>query len=129
MTEAEKIKVRRPTAYESVPMPPANGAAEEEIPKLPVGLPHIREAVRLSQQAPPPDLISAVGAVFRAVQAEIARHEKSISEHQAQISKLRESLAPFASMSRQSAAPADPSDQATLEALLRFAQAHQTEQP
>lgn len=113
MTEdAPKIQVRKPAAYEEIPTPSPNGAAPE--PSRP-------ESTRLrlrpieSPESGSTDLIEAVGTVFRAVTTRIAFHENEAR-------RLREALAPFANLARQSGAPVPATDGGTLEALLRIAE-------
>jgi hypothetical protein len=103
---ARPIKVHKPTSYEEIPLPSPNGSAPG-----PARL-NIRPAESPESEAT--DLIQAVGTVFRAVTAKIAFHENEAR-------RLREALAPFAQLARQSTTPAPPSDGATIEALLKIA--------
>ena len=122
MSEPEKgkIQVRKPAGYESVPLPlpaPNGGVAQPETAALRTATPPFKPlALRPAEDAKDPegDLVSAAGAVFRALTARIAYHEK-------QAQRLREALAPFGSVARQSAAPTETPDGDAVRALLRYA--------
>jgi len=115
-----KVRVTRPE-YETYSAEMPNG-----VTPIPVVEPK-RPVFAMIPSEPPKDpadrLVEAAQTVFRAITAEIARHEKAAQ-------RLREALAPFASMARQSAAHEVPGERGTLEALLRIAdQLKDGEQP
>ena len=126
MTEPEKAKpqVRKPAAYLEIPTPTSNGGAAVNADGKPIMAPidptRPHAAARLAfgppedAKDPSNDLIAAVQTVFRVVTAKIAHHEREAQ-------RLREALVPFATHARQSAAPVAPSDNASLDALLRIA--------
>jgi len=116
MTEQQdsKIQVRKPTAYEQIPTPSPNGSERVTV----IGSTGTGARLNLrpgeSAESGSTDLIEAVGTVFRAVTAKIAFHENEAR-------RLREALAPFGQLARQSAAPPPDTESATIEALLAVA--------
>lgn len=114
MTEQQdsKIQVRKPTAYEEIPTPSPNGTAPGPAGQIRRATLNLRPAE--SSESGSTDLIEAVGTVFRAVTAKIAFHENEAR-------RLREALAPFGQLARQSAAPPPDTESATIEALLAVA--------
>lgn len=124
MTEPakDKIQVRKPASYAEVPLPAPNGNASQQTPQVNAtkiagltGYEHLKIKSIEDAKDPEGDLVSAAGAVFRALTTRIAYHEK-------QAQRLREALAPFGSMARQSAAPAEAPAEDTVRALLRYAE-------
>lgn len=110
--QESKIRVNKPAAYQEIPLPAANGSAPG--PSRPEsGRVNLRPAE--SPESGSSDLIEAVGTVFRAVTAKIAFHENEAR-------RLREALAPFGQLARQSGAHDVPSAGSTVEALLKIAQ-------
>jgi hypothetical protein len=115
-TEKTAPQIRKPSGYFEVPTPTPNGAVD--LPNPLAGPTAIKEAHRLglwrpeSEKTGSTDLIRAVQAVFEAVTTKIAFHESEAR-------RLREALAPFANVARQSAAPVASPDGASAEALLK----------
>lgn len=114
----EKIRVVKPQAYETIPMPAPDGTVSEQSqPRLAPA----RSIEEVPQKETTSGIINAISTVFRVA---MARRAVLVAELKA----LDDALAPFAAAAGQSAAPTSLSGDALRDALLRFAEEHKGDQ-
>jgi len=125
MTEASSERIKPPraaykeTPYES-PARIGNGATSSlhetamTLARAPSPAAHLIKGIEETPLEGNAALIDAVGKIYAAVTRQIAYHEREAK-------RLRESLAPFASMSRQNDAPKPSLDADAIRAVLDYA--------
>ena len=126
MTEASSERIKPPraaykeTPYES-PARLGNGDLRHDlhetamtIARAPSPAAHLIKSIEEAPLEGNAALIDAVGKIYAAVTRQIAYHEREAK-------RLRESLAPFASMSRQNDAPKPTLDADAIRAVLDYA--------